>query len=88
LKKTDPFGSGFISLKPEKTKPTKNRKNRIKSGKTEPNQKNRAKPVFVRKNQTETDQFESVSVFFFKFGLVTFFYKNRTEPKMIISSHW
>ena len=51
-------------------------------GKTEPN---RFEPVFALKNRTETGRFDPVSVrfrFFFqkKFGLVTFFDKNRTEP--------
>jgi hypothetical protein len=69
-----------------KTEPNrKNRENRAKIGKTEPN---RFEPVFALKkpNRTETGQFDPVSVFFFKkkkFGLVTFFDKNRTEPKMI-----
>jgi hypothetical protein len=57
--------------------------------KTEPNriqiEKNRAKPVwtgFVLKNRTETGRFEPVSFFLNKiFGLVIFFYKNRTDPK-------
>ena len=70
----------------EKTEP--NRKNRAKPEKIEPNRKtepNRFEPVFSLKNRTETGRFEPVSVrfrFFFKkkFGLVTFFDKNRTEP--------
>jgi hypothetical protein len=72
-----------------KTEPNrKNRENRAKIGKTEPN---RFEPVFALKkpNRTETGQFDPVSVFFSKkknFDLVTFFDKNRTEPKMITSS--
>jgi hypothetical protein len=46
---------------------------------------------FCPKKQTETGRFDPVSVFFFKkkFGLVTFFDKNRTEPKImtLISDH-
>jgi hypothetical protein len=66
----------------KKTEP--NRKNRAKTGKTEPN---RFEPVFALKkpNRTETGRFDPVSVFFQKkkFDLVTFFNKNRTETKMI-----
>ena len=66
--------------------------------KTEPNKKNRAKPKkpsqtglsrFLSKkpNRTETGRFEPVSVrfwfFFLKFGLIIFFYKNRTKLKII-----
>jgi len=57
-------------------KPSQNRKNRAKTGKTEPNW---FEPVFSLKNLTETGRFDPVSVrfrFFFKkqnFGLVTFF---------------
>jgi len=59
--------------KPEK--PSQNRENRAKTGKTEPNW---FEPVFALKkpNRTETGRFDSVSVFFFKkknFDLVTFF---------------
>jgi hypothetical protein len=72
--------------KTEKTEP--NRKNRAKTGKTEPN---RFEPVFALKNRTEPKsvgltRFRFGFGFFFKknnFGLVTFFDKNRTEPKMI-----
>jgi hypothetical protein len=34
-------------------------------------------------NWTETGWFEPVSVFFLNLGLVIFFYKNQTEPKII-----
>jgi hypothetical protein len=73
--------------KPEK--PSQNRENRAKTGKTEPN---RFEPVFALKNRTEPKpvgltRFWFGFGFFFQkkinFGLVTFFYKNRTEPKMI-----
>jgi len=72
-------------------KPSQNRENRAKIGKTEPN---RFEPVFSLKNQTEqkTGRFDPVSVwfrFFFQknfFSLVTFFDKNRIEPKMITPS--
>jgi len=69
--------------------PSQNRENRAKTGKTKPN---RFEPVFALKkpNRTETGRFDPVLVwfrFFFQkkknFGLVTFFDKNRTEPKMI-----
>ena len=73
-------------------KPSQNRK------KPSQNRENRAKPVFALKNRTEPNRnrsvwpgFGSVSVFFFKkkyFGLVTFFDKNRTEPKMITPTHY
>ena len=80
--------------KPEKNraKPSQNRakpkKTESKLKKTEPN---RFEPVFALKkpNRTETGRFDPVSVrirFFFQkknFGLVIFFDKNRTEPKMI-----
>jgi hypothetical protein len=72
----------FYKPKTEKTKPNPNRK------KTE--QKNRAKPVFVLKNQTEPkpvglNRFWFGFSFFFKKISVwlLFFYKKRTEPKMI-----
>jgi hypothetical protein len=48
---------------------------------------NRFEPVFVLKNQTETGRFEPVSVFFKKIWFGYFFYKNRTKPKMIISTY-
>ena len=75
-----------------KTEP--NRKNRAKPKKTEPkpsqNRKNRVKPIWTgfcpkKPNRTETGRFDPVSVrfrVFFKkkkFGLITFFDKNRTE---------
>jgi hypothetical protein len=83
LKKIDRFGFGFTSLKLKKpnrteSEPKKNRK------KTEPNQKNLAKPVFVLKNRTETGRFEPVSVFLKKISIWFFFFvdKNQTKPKM------
>jgi hypothetical protein len=40
------FGFGFISLKPKKLNQTQTGKNRAKQeNKTEPNRKNRAKPI-------------------------------------------
>jgi hypothetical protein len=74
------FGFGFISLKPkkpnwiEKTEPNWKKPSQIKK-----NRKNRAKPVWTsfcpkKLNRTETGRFEPVSVFFFKFSLVTFFW--------------
>jgi len=50
------FGFGFINKKPKKPnrtepKPTKNRKKPSQTGKTEPNQKNRAKPKKPSQNQ-------------------------------------
>ena len=75
--------------KPSETGKTEpNRENRAKTGKTEPN---RFEPVFALKNRTETGQFDLVSVqfrFFFKFDLVIFFDKNRTEPKMITTTFY
>jgi len=73
-------------VKPSQTEKTEpNQKNRAKTGKTEPN---RFEPVFSQKNRTEPNQNRSVWLgfgFFSKknFGLVTFFDKNQTEPKMI-----
>jgi len=76
-------------LKKSRNKTEPNRKNQAK---TEPNRKTRAKPektepnrfelVFVLKkpNRIEIGRFEPVSVFFFNFGLVTFFRKKKTEP--------
>jgi hypothetical protein len=51
--------TGLVSIykpKTEKTKPnrTQTEKNPSQTGKTELNRKNRAKPVFVLKNQTES----------------------------------
>jgi hypothetical protein len=79
LKKIDRFGFGFTSLKlkkPNRTEPEpkKNRK------KTEPNQKNLAKPVFVLKNRTETGRFEPVSVFLKKISIWFFFLLIKTKP--------
>ena len=93
-KKTEPNQKN--RAKPEKPsqnrktepKPSQNRENRAKTGKTEPN---RFEPVFALKNRTETGQFDLVSVqfrFFFKFDLVIFFDKNRTEPKMITTTFY
>jgi len=61
--------------KQKKTEP--NRKNRAKTEKTKPN---RFEPVFSLQNRTETGRFEPVLVFLKKkkFGLIIFFYKNRT----------
>jgi hypothetical protein len=71
--KNQPIRFRFYKPKTEKTEPNRTQTEK----KPEPNQakpKNRAKPVFVLKNWTETDRFEPVSVFFKKnFGLVTFF---------------
>jgi hypothetical protein len=91
-----PAGSvrfGFISRKSKKLNRTepKPEKNRAKTGKTEPNQ---FEPVFSLKNRTKPKpvgltRFSVRFRFFFKkkkFGLVTFFDKNRIEPKMITSN--
>ena len=72
-------------------KPSQNRENRAKTGKTEPN---RFEPVFALKNRTEPKpvgltRFRFGFGFFFQkknFDLVTFFDKNRTESKIIITS--
>jgi hypothetical protein len=72
----------FYKPKTEKTEPNRTQTEKTRK-KTEPNW---YEQVFVLKklNRTETGRFEPVLVFFLKiFGLVTFFYKNRTEPKMI-----
>jgi len=81
-RKTEPKPSqtGKFEPKPRKFEP--------KPGKPSQNQESRAKPVWTgfcpkKPNQTETSRFEPVSVFFFNFGLVIFFNKNQTEPKMI-----
>jgi len=58
--------------KTEKTEP--------KPRKTEPN---RFEPVFSIKNRTEPKPVGLTRFRFFYFGLVTFFDKNRTEPKII-----
>jgi len=86
-----PAGSVQFYNQKNRTEPTKNRKKPSQNG------KNRAKPVWTgffpkKPNRTETGRFDPVSVrfrFFFqkkKFGLVTFFDKNRTESKMITPS--
>ena len=85
--------------KPEK-KPSQNRAKPEKPSQTEKTEKTEPKPEkpsqtglnrFCPKkpNRTETGRFDPVSVFFFKkknIGLVIFFDKNRTEPKMITPS--
>jgi len=97
--KNRPVRFRFYKQKPKKPnrtepKPTKNRakpsQNRAKPEKTEPN---RFEPVFSlqKPNRTEPKpvgltRFRFGFGFFSKkkyFGLVTFFDKNRTEPKMI-----
>ena len=87
--KNRPVRFGFITKKlkkPNRTetdkKPEKNR------AKPENPSQNRFEPVFSLKkaNRTETGRFDPISVFFSKqkkFNLITFFDKNRTEPKMI-----
>jgi hypothetical protein len=83
------FGFGVISKKPKNRTET-DKKPEKKGAKPSQNRKNRAKPVFALKNRTEPKpvgltRFQFGFGFFSKkkFGLVTFFYKNRTEPKMI-----
>ena len=72
--KNRPVRFGFISLKLKKLNQTQTER-----------KPNRAKPVWTgfcpkKPNRTETGQFEPVSVnVFLNFGLVFFFYKNRTE---------
>jgi hypothetical protein len=71
------FGFGFISLKPKKLNRTQ----------TEPNL---CEPVFVLKIEAKPiglNRFGSVSVFFLISVWLLFFYKNRTEPKIITPSH-
>jgi hypothetical protein len=59
-------------------KPSQNRENRAKIRKTNPN---RFEPVFAQKNRTETDRFDSVSVFFSKKKfLVWLLFLIKTEP--------
>jgi hypothetical protein len=87
----------LIKLKKQKKNNRKNR-TEPKSGKkiepnpkkTEPSRKNRAKPVRTgfcskkpNRNRSVWISFGSVLVFFFKFGLIIFFDKNRTKPKII-----
>jgi len=83
FEKTDRFGFNFINLKPKKQNRTQIEKKPSKTEKTESNRKNRAKPVFVLKNQIEIDQFELVLVFLKKSVWLLFFDKNRSELKMI-----
>jgi hypothetical protein len=80
------FGFGFIRLKLKKPNRTeKTESNWKKPSQTEKFEPSRFEPVFFLKNRTETGRFEPVSVFFKKnFNLVIFFYKNRTESKIII----
>jgi hypothetical protein len=59
--------------------------------KTEPNRKNRAKPEKTESNLKKPSQTEPklVGLNWFRFkknGLITFFDKNQTEPKMITST--
>ena len=84
----------FYKQKTEKTKPNRNRQKTGKKPsqnrkKPSQNRKNRAKPVWTGFCPKITEP-KPVGLtrfrFFFqknKFGLVTFFDKNRTEPKMI-----
>lgn len=92
------FGIGFISLEPNRTE-KKQKKTESKQNKTEKNQaklkKNCVKPEKTEPNLnrlvwtgfcskiTETGRFEPVPVWF---GY--FFYKNRTEPKMITPNQY
>jgi hypothetical protein len=66
-------------------KPSQNRENRAKTRKTDPN---RFEPVFAQKTEPKPIGLTRFRFFFQKknFGLVTFFDKNRTEPKMITPS--
>jgi hypothetical protein len=80
----------FYKPKTEKTKPNLNRKKLSQTGKkpsqTEKTKPNRFEPVFVLKNQTEP---KPVGLKWFRFFLkkisvwLFFFYKIRTEPKII-----
>jgi hypothetical protein len=82
-KKTEPNPN---KQKPEKKpsqtgkKPSQTRKNRVKLKKLSQTGLNRF--LSKKSNRTKTSQFEPVSVFFFN-SVWFFFYKNRTEPKMI-----
>jgi len=77
--KNRPVRFSFISKKTNWTKP--------KPKKTEPNRKNRAKPVWTgfcpKKPNRNRSVWTGFGSFFLNFGLVSFFDKNRTEPKMI-----
>jgi hypothetical protein len=83
------FDFSFINLKPKKLnrtepKPKKTKKNRVKLD------KNQVEPN--KQSQTEKPSQTGLNRFLFfkkKLGFVIFFYKNRTEPKMItpISHH-
>jgi hypothetical protein len=74
----------FYKHETEKTKPNSNRKNQTEPEKTEPN---RFEPVFVLKNRTEICRFEPVLVFK-KIQFDYFFYKNRTEQKIITPANY
>jgi len=85
--KTEKTESNRNKKNQKKTKPNwkngaKTGKNRAKTEKTEPN---RFEPVFALKNRTEPKPVGLTRFRFFlkKFGLVTFFDKNRTEQKII-----
>jgi len=93
--KNRPVRFRFYKQKTKKTELNRNRqKTEPKPRKPSQNRKNRAKLVWTgfcpkKPNRTETGRFDPVSVFFFKkkyFGLVIFFDKNRTEPKIITST--
>jgi len=86
------FGFGFLSLEPEnRTEPNPNRKKPEKkpsqtetkpsqTEKTEPNQKNRAKP-----EKTELNRFEPVSVFFKK-NSIWLLFLIKTEPNQTVNT--
>jgi hypothetical protein len=98
-----PTGFGFLSQEPEKPnrtekKPEKNRAKPKKTSQTEPNWKNRAKPVWTgffskKPNRTEPKpvQFEPVSVrfrFFFlkKNNSVWLLFFIKTEPNRTVNT--
>jgi hypothetical protein len=83
----------FYKPKTEKTEPNPNRKtNEPNREKTEPNRKNRVKPVWTGFCPKKPNQNRPVWTGFgflykkIRFGYF-FFYKNRTEPKMITFIH-
>jgi hypothetical protein len=72
------FSFGFLSLKLKKL-------NRTQTEKTEPNW---FEPVFILKNRTETGWFEPVLVLKKIISVwLFFFYKNRTERKIITPTY-
>jgi hypothetical protein len=83
----------FYKPEIEKTEPNPNRKNRAKLEKNEPNRKKPSQTGLNRFLSKKTElKLVGLNRFRFlkkkiNFSFVTYFYKNRTEPKMITPTY-